>query len=929
MRLRFFFVRIVAQPLSWIRAIVRRNRLEAEMEAELACHLENLAADLVRAGHAPAEAARLAHIALGAVTVHKEQMRASLGLRWWDELQADLRYGSRILRKSPGFTTIAAASLALAIGANTAIFSIAKQLLYDRLGVPHPEQLRLLRWSADERNIIRHQWGGVSTGAPDGGTIGTVFSYPVYRELRAHNQAMQDLFAFKEDWMNATIRGNAQRVQVEMVSGNYYAQLGVRPPVGRPIQSADDAVPGSGTVAVISDSLWEREFARSPDAMGQAIKLNEAVLTIVGVNPPGFGGAWSVQQPADVMVPLSMQPLIHPMTMKSERESSLDLLADPNMWWLDVMGRVKPGVKDQEARAALDVQLKSAIRGTMTVKTSQTLPSMVLDGGGRGLPYVSDLKYSNPVYALLTLTGLVLLLACANIANLLLARGAQRQREMSVRLALGAGRGRVLRQLLTESLLLAAIGGFFGLLMGYLGRNAIPKLMTYAWDQHRVDVPFDWGVFGFTTAATILTGILFGLAPAWLAARTEVGSSLKESAQTATRRRKGLSSKALVGFQIALSTLLVLGAGLFLRTLFALDAINVGFRPDHLLLFEVNPPGKRYPGTKNVHLHERMEQAVAAVPGVDAVATMSDPLLAGVMSNDVFLPEGEALDPGKWKSADENKVGNNFFQAMGIPIIAGRGFGPQDTASSTLVAVINQSLARERFAGVNPVGKRFRFGYVEKNDWIQIVGICGDTRYDKLREDPPPQFFLPYAQRSWGGRMTYAVRTRLDPATMAPALRAVVRNIDLDLPMIDIRTQREQIDANTQIERVFAALTAGFGLLALALAAVGIYGVMAYSVANRKNEIGIRLALGAQPGQVRRMILRESTRLTVAGIVSGMAAALLLTRLVSSMLYGIQPDDPLTLSCGVLLLLTVALAASWIPARRAAGVQPMEVLRHE
>ena len=899
------------------------------MEAELANHLESLTADLIRAGHSPAEAARRARIALGARTVHKEGMRASLGLRWWDEFWADLRYGVRILRKSPGFTAIAATSLALAIGANTTIFSLAKEVLYERLGVPHPERLRLLRWRADSRNVIENQWGGVNMGSSDGSTLGLTFSYPAYREMRAHNQALQDLFAFKEDQMNATIHGNAQRVQVEMVSGNYYQQLGVQPQLGRTIQEADDAVPGSGAVAVISDSLWEREFARSPDALGQTVKLNDAVLTIVGVNPAGFRGAWNVQQASDVMIPLAMQPLVHPLTMKGERENSLDLLAETNMWWLNVMGRVKPGVKDTEARAALDVQLKAAIRGTMTVKADQTLPDIVLDDSGRGLHFASDWTYSKPVYVLLALTGLVLLLACANIANLLLARGAQRQREMSVRLALGAGRGRVLRQLLTESLLLAGIGGVGGLLLGYVGRNAIPKLMTHAWDQTSVDVPFDWGVFGFTAAATILTGILFGLAPAWLAARTEVGSSLKETGQTATRRRKGLSGKALAGFQIALSTLLVLGAGLFLRTLFALNAIDVGFRPDHLLLFEVNPPGKRYPDAKGPQLHMRLEEALDAVPGVDAATAMEGPLLAGTMSNTTFVPEGEAYDPSKGQDEDKNEVGMGFFQAMGIPIVAGRSFGAQDTPSSQPVAVINKSLAHERFAGVNPVGKRFRFGAVEKNKWIQIVGICGDTRYDKLRDDPPPQFFLLYAQYPWAGRMTYAIRTRLEPAALVPVLRRVVQVIDPDLPMIDIRTQEQQIDASMQMERTFAALTAGFGLLALALACVGIYGIMAYSVANRRNEIGIRMALGAQPGQVRGMILRESTWLAVAGIAVGAGAALALTRLVKSMLYGIQPYDPLTMAGGVLILLAVALAASWIPARRAAGVQPMEALRHE
>jgi predicted permease len=912
-----------------VRQTFSKRRRQSELDEELRFHMEQSTATKIAAGMTAAEARRQALIEFGGIERAREECHRQRPGWWLGTVAQDVRYALRQMRRNLGFTAIAAASLALAIGANTAIFSIAKNVLYDRLNVPHAEQLRLLCWQADDRNVVEDTWGGDLFSAPGGGTMGSVFSHPVYRELRAHNQEMQDLFAFKEDWMNATVGGNARRVQVEMVSGNYYQQLGVRPQLGRLIEPADDAVPGSGAVAVISDSLWEREFARSPEAVGQTMKLNDAVLTIVGVNPRGFGGAWSVQQPAEVMTPLAMQPLLHPLSMKAERESSLDLLVEPNMWWLDVLGRVKPGVQDSEARAVLDVQMKAAIRATMNVTADKTLPSMVLDAGGRGLYFGSDYRYSKPVYVLLTLTGLVLLLACANIANLLLARGAQRQREMSVRLALGAGRGRVLRQLLTESLLLAGIGGVGGLGMGYLGRNAIPRLMAHAWDQSSVIIPFDWGVFGFTAAATILTGILFGLAPAWLAARSEVGSSLKECAQTATRRRKGLSSKALVGFQIALSTFLVLGAGLFLRTLLALDAINVGFRPDHLLLFEVNPPGKRYPGTKNVHLHERMEQAVAAVPGVDAVATMSEPLLAGVMSNDVFLPEGEALNPGKWKSADKNEVGNNFFQAMGIPILAGRAFGTQDTASSTLVAVINQSLARERFASVNPVGKRFRFGDVEKNDWIQIVGICGDTHFANLREEPPPQFFLPYAQRAWGGRMTYAVRTRLAPATMAPALRRVVQGIDPDLPMIDIRTQEEQIDANMQIERMFAALTSGFGVLALALACVGIYGIMAYSVANRRNEIGIRLALGAKPGQVRRMILRESGALALAGIAVGAAAALGMTRLVKSMLYGIQPYDPATLTACVLLLLAVALAASWIPARRAAGVQPMEALRHE
>jgi predicted permease len=891
------------------------------MEAELGSHLENLTDDLMRAGHSPAEAARLARIALGAMTVHKEGMRASLGLRWWDELWADLRYGVRILSKSPGFTAIAATSLALAIGANTTIFSVAKQLLYERLKAPHPEQLRMLRWDGDDKVAIHHIWGDFDRTS-QGGATSSVFSYPAYEQLRAQNEALQDLFAFKEDGMNATVRGNAQRVAVAMVSGNFYAGMAVQPQFGRAIQPSDDVAPGSGSVAVISDELWQREYGRSTTVLGQTITLNQSAMTIVGVNPRGFTGAKNVQRAPDVFVPLSMQPLI------AQQHGKGSALGNPDLWWVNVMGRTRPDVGPGEARAALDVQLRAAVRGTMTMKAGETIPRLALADGSRGLHF-TDRMFEKPMYVLMALTGFVLLLACANIANLLLARGAARQREMGVRLALGAGRARILRQLLTESLLLAVLGGAGGLLLGYLGRNTIPKLLTNSWEQSDLSVPFDWGVFAFTASVTLLTGILFGLAPALLAARAEVSSSLKETAQTATRRRKGLGGRAIVAFQIALSTLLVVGAGLFLRTLIALDSTDVGFNTDNLLLFEINPPAARYPAGKDVRLHSELERRFAAVPGIEHIAAGSEAYIAENLDNEDFLPEGENFDKNRRQAEDMNLVGVNFFPTLGIPIVAGRGFGEQDTASSPKVGIINESLARKRFPNTNPIGKRFRADQDSQNEWIQIVGICADNRYLNLRDDPPPQFFLPYIQQAEVRGMVYQVRTKLAPSALAPALRRVVQSLDRDLPMTDMRTQREQIDATMKIERSFAVLTAGFGLLALAFACVGIYGVMAYSVAQRRNEIGIRLALGAQPGQVRGMILGESAWMAVAGIVAGLVAALLLTRLVKSMLFGIQPYDPGTLSAGVLLLLGIALAASWIPARRAAGMQPMEALRHD
>ncbi|MGD0631485.1 MAG: ABC transporter permease [Terracidiphilus sp.] len=918
MRVRSLITGIVSRPRSWIRAVSQRDQLEAEMEAELAHHLENLTADLLRAGHSPAEASRRARIALGAVTVHKEGMRASLGLRWWDEFWADLRYGLRILRKSLGFTFIAATSLALAIGANTAIFSIAKSLLYDRLGVPHPEQLRLLSWHGNGNQAVHGMWGQFDP-APDGGMAGNIFSYPVYNELREQNRSLQDLIAFKNDGMNATIAGQAQRVQAEMVSGNYYACLGVRPQLGRAIQPSDERHFGAGTVAVISDGVWERAFGRSPAVLGQTITLNQAVMTIVGVNPRGFTGAKGAQVSPEIFVPITMLPVIDP-------KGKTSLLEDPDFWWVNMMGRARPGVGDAQAEAVLRAQLEADVRATMQVKPGETIPTLELTDGSRGLHWAEEM-FRKPVSVLMALAGFVLLLACANIANLLLARGAHRQRELSVRLALGAGRGRVLRQLLTESLLLATIGGVGGLLLGYAGRNLLPTLMSNAWERNEFAVRFDWGIFAFAAAVTLLTGLLFGLAPAWLAARAEVSSGLKESAQTATRRR-GLAGKFLVAFQIALSTLLVVGAGLFLRTVFALNAVEVGFRTDHLILLEVNPPARRYSGGKDVELYARLEQGFAGLPGVEAVTAVTIPYISESMSNDFFLPEGEKQDDTKDQAEFFNVVGNGFFGTMGIPMIAGRPFDAQDTASSQRVVVINERLARKRFPNENPIGKMVKIGLGVDNS-ARIVGICRNTRYANLRDDAPSQFFASYRQQQQVGAITFLIRTRLKPAALMSSFRDVAQKQDRDLPIIDIRTQQEQIDATTQTERVFAALTSGFGLLALVLACVGIYGIMAYSVANRRNEIGIRLALGAQPGQVRGMILRESGWLAIAGIVAGVAAALALTRLVKSMLYGIQPYDPPTLVGGVLILLAVALAASWIPARRAAGVQPMEALRHE
>ncbi|HTX77556.1 MAG TPA: ABC transporter permease [Terracidiphilus sp.] len=913
---------------TWVRAVFRGGEMSRQIQDELAFHIESYAGELERRGLAREEALRRARAELGSVAARREDCRRAWGAQFFDELLGDLRYALRMLARSPGFTAVSALSLALAIGANTTIFSVAKQLLYERLNVPDAADLRLLTWTNKTENTVVHSTHGDWYRLPGGGATSPLFSYPVYQQLRAQNRVLGDLLGFRETGMNATINGHAQRALAEMVSGNYYAVLEVQPELGRAIEPADDAGAGQ-PVAVISDELWEREFGRSPSAVGQWIKLNDKPVMIVGVNARGFTGAKNVQEAPDVTVPLALEPLLTPTSGKRS------WIADPGQWWVNVLARAKPGVSDAAAQTALDTEFSAIVRALLTVKPGEEIPKLEVKDGSRGL-FESERMFLKPMTVLMTLVGLVLLLACANIANLMLARGAQREREMSVRMALGAGRARILRQMLVESLLLAGIGGVGGIVAGYIGRTVLPGLTANSWERNAFHIRFDWRVFAFTAAITIATGILFGMAPALTAARAEASDGLKDGGRTATRRRKGMGSKALVAFQIALAMLLVVGAGLFLRTLAGLSAVDVGFRTDHLLLVQFSPPQNRYPAGKDIALYQRLEQAFTAVPGVESVTAAESAYVSDDRSGADFLLEGEKPDSKEDRSEDYDSVGNRFFETMGIPIIAGRGFGPQDTATSQKVAVINQALARSRFPGQNPIGRRFSTSAglgessEESRQWIQIVGICADTRYENLRDQPPPQFLIPYVQQqseSWG--MTYEIRTRVEPESIVPALRAATRQVDPDLPVVNVRTQRQQIEADMQEERLFVTLTSGFGLLALALATVGIYGIMAYSVAQRTNEIGIRMALGAQRASVLGMVLGEAAWIAAIGVIAGTGAALGMGKLVASMLYGLKSWDPATLVGSAALLGLVALAASWIPARRAAGVDPMTALRHE
>jgi predicted permease len=894
--------------------------LHAQVREELEFHVETYAADLMHNGVPRDEAMRRARVELGSIPAGSEQCRAAWGTQFVDHLRADLRFAGRMLAKSPAFTLIAAGSLALAVGANATIFAVGHQILYGRLSMPHPEELRTLQTLCDEKCAGMSGWGEW-LAAPNHGSIGLQFPYPMYQQLRSSNHELGDLVAFKDDSMNATVHGDAQRAEVDMVSGNFYEQMQVPVQIGRPLQPSDDAQPGAGTVAVISDGLWQREYGRSPAVIGQIVRVNQQPMTIVGVNPRGFTGPKGAMNSPDIVVPITMQPVIDP----KGKESLLDAA---DMWWVNIAARVKPGLNDETAQAALAARFTALARGVLKPAADQTLPKLQVVDGSRGL-HVMEGSFAKPIYVLFAFTVLLLLLACVNVANLLLARGSQRQREINVRMAMGAARRRIMRQLFTESLLLASLGGTGGLMLSFAGRNLFPRLMDNPWEHNEITIPFDWRVFSFALLVTFNTAVIFGLLPAWLESRGDVSSHLKESTHQATRRQRAWSGKGIVVLQIALSTMLVIGAGIFLRTVLRLNSVDLGFQPDPVLLFDIHPPAKRYANGKDVELHMQLEEKIAALPGVESVAPAWMPLASGAMANSDFVTEDKFGDGKNNPPEDENVVGNTYFRTMQIPMIAGRAFDASDTASSVKVAVINQGLARARFPNVNPIGRRFRVDDDKVHTWIQVVGICANTRYADIKNEPPPVFYLPYVQQKEVGGMTYQIRTHSSEATLVPALRRIVQQADPDLPLIDIRTEREQIDATMQTERTLATLTAAFGMMALLLASVGIYGMMAFSVARRTNEIGIRMALGARSAQVMRMVLSEAGWMTTIGIVAGLGGALALGRVVTSLLYGLKPWDPATLGSAAVVLALVALAASWIPARRAARIDPMQALRHE
>ncbi|HJR05666.1 MAG TPA: ABC transporter permease [Pyrinomonadaceae bacterium] len=915
--------------------LFNKERRDRELAEELETHLQMHIEDNLRSGMTPEEARRDAYIKLGSVEATKEKVRDRRGVPVIENLIRDLRYALRTLRRSPGFTAVAVLSLSLGIGANTALFSVVDAVLLKKLPVKEPDRLVLFK-SVAGPTFSPGSHRGSATRDEAGRLARSSFPYLTYARLRAQPGVLSDVFACGDMNVNVSAGGRAEVASGQAVSGNYYAALGVPALVGRTLTDEDDRAAAT-PAAVLSHRYWQRRFGGDPAIVGRHINLNSVAFTVVGVTPQGFDGAMELGTSPDVSIPIAWEPQV---------SGDRSMMKGSGAWWLRLMGRLKPGATAAQAQSSLEpIFQQSALehrearraRENPTFKplSPEEYPRLAVYPGSRGETNTRE-SYQRPLYMLLGVVALVLLIACANVANLLLARAAARQREIAVRLALGASRGRLVRQLLTESVLLAGLGGALGVLFAFWLKDGL--LAVSAWgggDMVALEPRLDLRVLGFTLALSLLTGVLFGMVPAWRATRVDLTPALKDSARSSTTARSWLT-KSLVVAQVALSLLLMVGAGLFLRTLVNLQRVELGFDARNLLLFTVEPRLIGYKDERLANLYQQMFQRIEAVPGVQSVTFSREPLLAGGESDrSLFLPGGAAAADGELKPEGDvyiHQVRENFLGAMGIPLIAGRSLAPQDDARAPKVAVVNQAFVRRFLHGENAIGRRFGFD-PENTGELEIVGLAGDAKYVRQREEIPPTVYLPWSQElSSAGVMTFEVRTSGDPVSYVAAIRQAASEVDANLPLKDIKTQVEQADERLAMERLFAKLLGLFGLLAQALAAVGLYGVLAWSVAQRTREIGIRVALGAGRGDVMRMVLRQGMTLTLVGVAVGLGGAYALTKYLASlthMLYGVAPNDPLTYGLTAAALALVALLACYVPARRATKVDPMVALRYE
>jgi len=826
----------------------------------------------------------------------------------------DLRYALRNLNRTPLFAAVAVLSLALGIGANSAIFSIADQVLLRLLPVRHASDLVTFRSPGPQSGSI---WGNSET----------MFSYPMFQDFRDHNTVFDGVAARFPAVLSLTYNNRSERIQAEIVTGTYFETLGLNTILGRGLLPEDDRLPGSHPVVVLTYDFWRSRFGGNPAILNQSVLLNSRPMTVIGVTAPGYRG-FDVAERTDALVPTMMK---HEMTPTWNGLNSRRYL------WLQLIGRMKPGVTPVQARASLQpyyhglliMELQAMSRASETFRERFAAKPLIFEPASKGTSDLRD-SFSEPLVILMAIVGLLLLIACANVANLLLARAMGRQREIAVRLAIGASRFRLVRQLVVESLVLSLTGGAAGLLIAWWVSGGVLSLVADAADLG-LTANLDLRVFAFTFALAIVTGVVFGLVPAWQATSPALARTLKDQAGSLSAGGSHVVlRKALVVSQVALSLLMLIGAALFTRSLQNLKNVDLGFRRDHLAGFLLNASlNYNYKPEPIRQLAENLQQRITAIPGVRSAAIGATPVLAdddeitGVAIEGYQPKEDEEMD--SWL----NFVSPGYFRTMGIPMLEGRDLTPGDREGAKKVAVVNEIFAHDFFKNENPIGRRFRRAGNDPNDWVEIVGVVRASKYSRVRQKLPRVVYFPFAQSPKPTLLMVYARTEGDPRTLFSAFRREVGSLDSSLPVTDLRTMEDQVNEALSPQRMMAVLSAFFGILATVLASVGLYGVMAYTVSRRTREIGIRVALGAARGDLLGLVMREVILLTAIGVAIAIPVSLWLGRLVRNQLFGIVPTDGASLVLAVLMLISVALLAGYIPAERASRVDPIRALRYE
>jgi predicted permease len=846
-------------------------------------------------------------------------------------MRHDLRHAYRMLMQSKGWTLVVLLSLAIGIGATTALFTAVNGLLLQTIPIPDPQSLVILKWTG-ENNMVRSSSDYGFSQPSNGQSVRSTFSHAIYKQLRSANQTTTDLIAGTSlESFNFGSNGTSEIATSFGVSGNYFKVLGVSALIGRTIEESDEQ-PGAESVAVLSHAFWQRRFAGDRSIVGKTVRLNNATVTIVGVMPPSFIGIQRMAEtPRDVFVPFVIEPrLVVGPTNPMANSNAKHRLDEPTNWYIQIAGRLKPGVARGQVLGNLSGPFQDAARAGMAgymagltdaerklsrnQSRGSAVPELLALPGARGI-YDLDRTSSRSASVLGVIVVLLLLIVCANVANLLLSRAAARHREVSVRLSMGASRRRLVRQLLTESLLLSGTGGALGIALGYWSKKLLP---------FGQNTTIDGQVLAFVAGISMLTGVIFGLVPALRATKVDLAGAMKENSRSVVASRTWLS-KALLVTQVAVSVVLLVGAGLFVRTLQNLQAVDVGFNSSNLLMFRINPALNGYSPERTTQLYERIKTAIEGLPGVQSMAYTRTALLSGSTSTTGIFRQGATTEKDA-KDFYIMSVSPRFFETMKIAIVRGRDLDGRDIADPTASVLINETAARTYFANEDPIGQRVGQN-PEQSAQSEIVGIIRDTKYDSVRDQPPPTIYTSIRQGTRS--LVVLVRTAGEPGAMTETVRTALQQVDPDVPMTGITTQSEQVSNRFAQERLFALAYSLFGALALLLACIGLFGLMSYSVSRRTNEIGIRMALGAQRSGVVGMVLRESMLMVVIGVAIGLAGAVAGGRFVESVLYGLTSTDVWTISGAIAVTAVVSLAAGYLPARRASRVDPMVALRYE